>query len=83
MARPTLGDSGQSPWAICDRSGFKVRLSDTVKEPITGFRVARRFADKPRPSDFPQVVRPERSVVPDARPEPPDVAVGTVTAEDL
>jgi hypothetical protein len=70
------------PWVICDRSGFKVRMSDTVKE-WTGLRVARRFSDKRHPQDL---VRPvaDRQGVADARPEPPDAWLAApVTAGDL
>ena len=70
------------PWVICDRSGFKVRMSETVKE-WTGLRVAQRFADKRHPQDQVRAV-PDRQGVPDARPEPPDAYLAqSMTAEDL
>ena len=69
-------------WVICDRSGFKVRMSETVKE-WTGLRVARRFADKRHPQDQVRAVA-DRQGVPDARPEPPDAYLaGHVTPGDL
>jgi hypothetical protein len=69
-------------WAICDRSGFKVRMSETVRE-WTGLRVARRFAETRHPQDQVRAV-PDRQGVPDARPEPPDAYLAApVTAEDL
>jgi hypothetical protein len=70
------------PWVICDRSGFKVRMSGTVKE-WTGLRVARRFADKRNPQDQIRATADRQSVV-DARPEPPDAWLAApVTAGDL
>lgn len=59
------------PWVYCDRSGFVVRMSDTVKEPKTNLRVARRFADPVNPLDTLRAI-PDRQMVRDARPEPPD-----------
>ena len=70
------------PWVICDRSGFKVRMSETVKE-WTGLRVARRFADERHPQETARAVA-DRQAVADARPEPPDAYLaGPVSAEDL
>jgi hypothetical protein len=78
--------ANSDPWVICDRSGFKVRMSETVKA-WTGLRVARRFADKRNPQDAVRAVADRRGAplgVPDARPEPPDAYLaGPVTAEEL
>ncbi len=71
------------PWAICDRSGFKVRRSNTVKE-WNGLVVDRRFSEDRHPQDFVRSV-PERRPFPDSRPdsEPVFLAVGDVTEDDL
>lgn len=64
-------------WVICDRSGRKVRSSDTVKE-WNGLRVHRDEYETRHPQDFVRG-RVDRQRVPDARPEPPDSIVGPLT----
>lgn len=69
---------------ICDRSGFKVKASETVVE-WNGLRVFKPFADKSRhPQDFVRGVRDDQSVK-NPRPEAADVflAAGDVTPGDL
>lgn len=62
----------QSPWAICDRCGFKYRLSQLRKE-WTGLMVCEADWD-PKPSELrPPAVRPEGLPVPNARPDPEPV----------
>lgn len=58
------------PWVICDRTGFKVRMSETVKE-WTGLRVRREDWEPRHPQDF---VRGRKDVqaVQDPRPEAPN-----------
>jgi hypothetical protein len=68
--RPSEFDTAlPSPRAIDPRSGFNVPHSELVKE-YRGGMVARRFADKPHPRDFPVRIT-ERIGLPNARPEPP------------
>jgi len=71
------------PNAICDLSGFKVKLSDLVRQ-WDGAMVDRRFVEKRNPQDFVKGVA-DRSDLPFARPESPDVFVSPneVTPEDL
>lgn len=71
------------PWVICDRSGLKVRMSDTRKE-WNGLRVAKAFYEPRHPQDFVRG-RKDDMRVPDARPRQPDVFLepGDVTPEDL
>lgn len=58
------------PWGICDRCGFKYRLSHLRKE-WTGLMVCKADWD-PRPPEMrPPVLRPEGLPLRDARPEPP------------
>lgn len=73
----------RDPWVICDRSGFKVRKSDTVKE-WNGLVVDKRFSEERHPQDFVRSI-PERPPPPDARPEGESVflSVGDVTEDDL
>lgn len=62
-----------APKATDPRSGFTVPHSELVKEYRGGY-VARRFADKPHPLDFPPprvVEQPLRN----AHPEPPEVGI--------
>lgn len=61
------------PWAICDRCGFKYRISQTRKEYKTGLRVCDKCYDPPNPLDDPPRISTNRSFVRDARPEPEDV----------
>lgn len=73
------------PNAICDASGFKVKLNALVKQ-WDGAMVDSRFVDRRNPQDFVRGV-PDRSDLPFARPESPDVfitpGVNDVTPEDL
>lgn len=64
---PTLG-----PRAIDPISGFEVPHSELVKQ-WDGDYVARRFADVRHPQDYVRA-RPERIVLRNARPEPPERA---------
>lgn len=68
MSRYTPG-----PNAICDFSGFKVKLSDLVKN-WDGAMVASRFVDRRNLQDFVRGV-PDRQALPFARPEGPDVFI--------
>lgn len=74
-------DDWASPNAICDRTGFKVKMSDTVKQ-WDGARVRRQSVDRRNPQDFVRGV-PDGRPVRDARPEAPDEAVGIITPNDL
>lgn len=77
-------DYSSGPNAICDASGFKVKLRDLVKQ-WDGAMVAQRFVDRcQHPQDFVKGV-PDRSDLPFARPETPDVFIesGDVRPEDL
>lgn len=77
-----MSDYDAGPWFICQRSGFKVRLKDTVVE-WTGLRVARRYADIRNPQDFVRAV-PDNPFVKGAMPEPADVYLSSpVTVNDL
>lgn len=72
------------PQAICDASGFKVPLRNLVKQ-WDGAMVDRRFVDRcQHPQDFVRGV-PDRSDLPFARPENPDVFLipNAVKPEDL
>jgi hypothetical protein len=64
---PTFG-----PRAIDPISGFEVPHSELVKQ-WDGDYVARRFADARQPQDYVRA-RPERIVVRNPRPEPPERA---------
>ena len=74
------------PWVYCDMSGFKVRMSNTVKT-WNGLRVARRFAGEETRRHPQENIRGVKDVqtVKDGRPEPTDVFVdpGDVTVDDL
>lgn len=77
-----MSDYDAGPWAICQRSGFKVRLSDIVTE-WSGLRVYRRFADKRNPQDFLKAVKDDQAVK-GALPEAPDTFLtAPVLASDL
>lgn len=70
-------------WVICDRTGFKVPYSDTVKE-WNGLRVRKRSYESRHPQDFVKG-RKDVQTVPDPRVESEDVflEVNEVTVEDL
>lgn len=67
----TYGWREGDPWVICDRTGYKVRMSQTVVEPETGLRVRRESVDPPHPADS-FVYVPKDDSVSDARPGAPD-----------
>jgi hypothetical protein len=67
-------------WVICDRSGFKVPASETVKE-WNGARVWRELAEPRHPQDLLRIRRPEKLSVPDPRPRPVDLYVGPLNTE--
>lgn len=69
--------------AICAFSGFKVPVSELVKN-WDGQLVHYRFADKRNPQDFVRGVRDEQRL-PISQPEATDVFLSTneVTADDL
>lgn len=69
--------------AICDRCGFKYRLSELRKE-WTGLKVCSPCWDPRHPQDFVRGV-PDHQAVPGARPRPTDVFIGVndVQPEDL
>lgn len=68
--------------AICDASGFKVKLSALVRQ-WDGALVDRRFVDRRNQQDFVRGV-PDKQALPYSRPETPDsFLVGTVRPEDL
>lgn len=70
------------PIAICDASGFKVKLSALVKQ-WDGAMVDKRFVDRRNPQDFVKGV-PDRQDLPYARPEGPDVFIESIVRpEDL
>lgn len=59
------------PQAIDPRSGFKVPLSNLVRE-YTGELIDKRFVDRRNAQDFVRG-RADKVALPHARPEPPDV----------
>lgn len=73
MRRRPLIEPLPEPRAIDPRSGFNVPHSELVKEYRGGW-VARRFADKPHPRDFPVRIR-EPQPLPHPAPEPPEVGI--------
>lgn len=77
----TKGFIPGEPLGICDRCGFKFRLKELRKE-WTGLMVCKDDYDPRHPQDFVKGVK-ESGGVKDARPEPTDKFVGTVTADDL
>jgi len=72
-----------SPVAICDASGFKVSLSNLVKQ-WDGVMVDRRFVDRRQhPQDFVRGV-PDNQSLPYSRPESADQFISTpVLPSDL
>lgn len=68
---------------ICDRCGFKRKLS-TLRKEWTGLRVCSECWEPRHPQDFVRGV-PDNQSVPDPRPEPTDIFIGTndVQPEDL
>jgi hypothetical protein len=69
-------------YGICDRCGFKFRLTELKKE-WDGLLVCSQDWDPLPDTMTPPVVYPEGLPEPDSRPEAPDTFVGTVTPEDL
>lgn len=78
-----MKDGTPLPNAICDASGFKVKLSALVKQ-WDGAMVDRRFVDRRNPQDFVRGT-PDKQNLPYSRPEAPDVFVspGDVTPGEL
>ncbi|MCF4166336.1 hypothetical protein L2U69_11830 [Zavarzinia compransoris] len=70
-------------WVICDRTGFKVRASETRKE-WNGLRVWNKVWEPRHPQDFVRG-RADDQAVRDARPRQEDVFLspGDVTPENL
>jgi hypothetical protein len=70
-------------WVICERTGFMVYASETVKE-WTGHIVRAQSFEEQHPQDFVRGV-PDYQAVPFARPEATDVflTANEVTREDL
>ena len=68
---------------ICDRSGFKVKASQTRKE-WNNLRVRKDLWEPRQPQDFVRT-RPDRQTVPDPRTEGENVflSAGDVTPGDL
>ena len=60
-------------WRIDDRSGFKVRSSDTAQE-WTGLIVRKKDWEPRHPQDFVRG-RPDHQNVPKPRPEPPPIFI--------
>lgn len=56
-------------WMQCERTGFRYRRSDMVKEAKTGLWVGRDVVDEPHPREYPQPVPGDRQVVDPCRPE--------------
>ena len=63
-------------YRVSDRTGFKVRAEDTIKE-WNGQIVERRVFEPRHPQDLVRGVRDHQGV-PDPRPDSPDVFVGPV-----
>lgn len=61
-------------WRICDRSGFKVRASETARE-WNGLIVRKEDFEERHPQDFVRG-RKDRQRVPDPRPEPTANIIG-------
>lgn len=71
-----------SPWAICDRCGFKMRLKSLRKE-WTGFMVCTSCFDVRPPEMTPPVVKAEGVPLPNARPDNQNADYVEISAEDL
>lgn len=72
------------PNFICDLSGFKLKLSDGVKQ-WDGAFVGRKFVDRRNPQDFVRGVK-DNGALPVSRPEAPDVFIdigAPIRPEDL
>lgn len=71
------------PWVICDRSGFKVRRSQT-KKTWDGYLVWKKYWYPEHPQDHIRAV-PDRQAVKGGRSEPDPVylAVNEVTEDSL
>ena len=68
---------------ICDRSGFKIKKEDSVKE-WTGLRVHKKFVEQRHPQDKLRMYE-DNQRVPDPRTEGVDVflGVGDISINDL
>ena len=75
---------GGDSYVLCQRSGFKVRLSDTIIEPRTRLQVLRSWADPEHPQDRIRAKR-DKQVFRRNTSEGPDrfLAVNEITAADL
>ena len=75
----------RGPNAICDTTGFKVKLSGLVRQ-WDGYMVLADQCDRRNPQDFVRGV-PDKQALPFSRPEGPDVfitpGVNDVRPEDL
>ncbi len=71
--RHTRDPRDGNPVAIDPASGFKVALSDLVRQ-WDGEMVARAYVDKRNPQDYVRGV-PDNMALPYARPETPDVFI--------
>lgn len=71
-------------YTICQRTGFKVRISDTVIEPRTRLRVHKDHADPIHPQDHIRAKR-DKQVFRKAVSEPADVflALNEVTEDSF
>ena len=66
-------------WRICDRTGFRVPASQTVRE-WNGLIVRSGVSEARHPQDFVRAKR-ENMRVPDPRPPPVDAYIGTLRTE--
>lgn len=75
---------GHSPLGICDRCGFKFKLSELRRE-WTGLMVCSEDWDYRHPQEFVRAVPDTQGVRPNMRPRPADytLTVNEVQAEDL
>jgi hypothetical protein len=67
-------------WRICEKSGFRVPASETVRE-WTGAIVWREFFEPRHPQDAIRVRRREDMRVPDPRPRPVDIYAGPLNTD--
>jgi hypothetical protein len=78
MRRSTTGRDGDH-LVVCDRSGFTVWASETVRE-WNGLIVHKRFYEARHPQDYLRARR-ENLTIPDARPEPTAIFIGPLMTE--
>lgn len=60
-------------WIICDRTGFRVRVSDSVED-WNGLRVGKKYSEQRNPQDFLRV-KPDNMAARIVRPEGQDVFI--------